>query len=163
MVGTIFAKLARPKRRTDTILFSKNAVVCRRDGELCICFRVANMRTSHLVEAHVRAILISKKVTEEGENIPYHQTELKVGTDLEGEEDRLLFFWPMTLVHKIDEESPFYTMSARDFLKKRYELILVMEVSYTINFSPIYSWTLSIGHCGTYRNVCSGEIVLFAK
>ena len=36
------------------------------------------MRYSQLVEAHVRAILITKKVTDEGEVIPYYQTELKV-------------------------------------------------------------------------------------
>lgn len=92
------------------------------------CFRLANMRSSHLVECHLRAILISKKVTEEGESIPYHQTELNIGTDLEGKEDAILMLWPMTIVHRIDEESPFYTMSARDFLNKRYELILVLEV-----------------------------------
>lgn len=78
MVGTIFAKLARPKRRADTLLFSKNAVVCNRDGVLTFLFRVANLRPSHLIEAHVSAVLISRKVTEEGEIIPFHQTELKV-------------------------------------------------------------------------------------
>ena len=41
-------------------------------------FRVGNMRHSTLVEAHIRAIMISKRVTEEGEVMPYHQTELKV-------------------------------------------------------------------------------------
>ena len=40
--------------------------------------RVGNMRHSTLVEAHVRAILISKRVTEEGEIMPYFQTELSV-------------------------------------------------------------------------------------
>jgi hypothetical protein len=40
------------------------------------------MRQSQLVESHVRAILVSKKVTDEGEIIPYHPTELKVGADL---------------------------------------------------------------------------------
>ena len=38
------------------------------------------MRLSSLVEAHVRAILISKKVTREGEVIPYAQTELTVSS-----------------------------------------------------------------------------------
>jgi potassium inwardly-rectifying channel subfamily J len=96
MVGTIFAKLSRPKRRTESILFSRNAAVCLRDGALCLCFRVANMRLSHLVEVHARAILISKKVTEEGEIIPYHMTELGVGYDMDGEEDSFLFLWPTT-------------------------------------------------------------------
>ena len=78
MVGTIFAKLARPKKRAETLLFSKNAVVCSRDGVLNLLFRVANLRPSHLIESHVRATVISRKVTEEGEIIPFHQTELKV-------------------------------------------------------------------------------------
>ena len=58
--------------------FSRNAVVCSRDGVLALLFRVANLRPSHLIEAHVRALVISRKVTEEGEVIPFHQTELKV-------------------------------------------------------------------------------------
>lgn len=39
------------------------------------------MRDSSLVEAHVRAILISKKVTQEGEVMPYAQTELSVSVE----------------------------------------------------------------------------------
>ena len=81
MIGTIFAKLARPKKRSETLLFSRNAVVCNRDGKLTLLFRVANLRPSHLVEAHVRATVISRKVTEEGEIIPHHQTEIKVHID----------------------------------------------------------------------------------
>jgi potassium inwardly-rectifying channel subfamily J len=30
-------------------------------------------------------------------------------------------------VHKIDSESPFYEMSARDFLKKQYEIVVILE------------------------------------
>ncbi len=127
MVGTIFAKLARPKKRSEAILFSRNAVVCLRDGHLCLCARFANMRSSHLVECHVRAILVSRKVTEEGEVIPYYQTELSVGADLEGEEEAVFFIWPTTVVHRIDEDSPFWNMSARDFVKKRYEVIITLE------------------------------------
>ena len=105
-------------------------------------FRVGNMRDSSLVEAHVRAILISKKVTQEGEVMPYSQTELSVsfslfcknlmcrvqiGTDSEGEEDELFFIWPTTLIHKINSDSPFYDMSAKDFLKRRYEIVIMLE------------------------------------
>jgi Inward rectifier potassium channel C-terminal domain len=52
-------------------------------------------------------------VTEEGEIIPYHPTELKVGVDIEGEVDNILFLWPATVIHKIDEESPFYRLNAQ--------------------------------------------------
>jgi len=127
MVGIIFSKLSRPKKRAATLMFSKNAVVCQRDGTNCLLFRVGNMRLSSLVEAHVRAILISKKVTREGEVIPYAQTELTVGTDSEGEEEELFFIWPTTIIHKINSDSPFYDMSAKDFLKKRYEIVVILE------------------------------------
>jgi potassium inwardly-rectifying channel subfamily J len=32
-----------------------------------------------------------------------------------------------TLVHKIDTESLFYNMSAKDILKKRYEIVVILE------------------------------------
>lgn len=63
MVGVVFAKLSRPKKRTQTLLFSRNAVICQRDGILCLMFRVGDMRKSHIIEAHVRAQLIKKKVS----------------------------------------------------------------------------------------------------
>ena len=43
--------------------------------------------------------------------VPVHC--IQVGTDLEGEEDCLFFIWPTTVVHKINEDSPFYGMDAR--------------------------------------------------
>lgn len=62
MVGIVFAKLSRPKKRAQTLLFSRNAVICHRDGIPCLMFRVGDMRKSHIVEAHVRAQIIRKKV-----------------------------------------------------------------------------------------------------
>jgi len=53
MTGLVFAKLSRPKKRAQTLLFSKRAVVCPRDGQLYLLFRVGDMRKSHIVEAHV--------------------------------------------------------------------------------------------------------------
>lgn len=77
-VGIVFAKLSRPQKRTQTLLFSRNAVISHRDGIPCFMFRVGDMRKSHIIEAHVRAQLIRHKVTKEGESLPFFQTELKV-------------------------------------------------------------------------------------
>ena len=62
MVGIVFAKLSRPKKRTQTLLFSRNAVICQRDGQSYLMFRVGDMRKSHIIEAHVRAQMIKRKV-----------------------------------------------------------------------------------------------------
>ncbi|CAG9584739.1 unnamed protein product [Danaus chrysippus] len=124
-VGLIFAKLARAKKRNTTLLFSRNAVICLRDGEYCLLFRVGDIRKSHILEAHVRAQLIRKKTTREGELLPFYQQELKVGAD--GEEDRLMFIWPMTIVHKINERSPLYNLSASDMLREKFEIVVMLE------------------------------------
>lgn len=57
------AKLSRPKKRAQTLLFSRNAVICHRDGVPCLMFRVGDMRKSHIIEAHVRAQVIKRKVS----------------------------------------------------------------------------------------------------
>ena len=81
LVGVVFAKLSRPKNRSETLMFSKNAVISLRDGRLCLICRVGDMRKSHIVEAHVRMYLIKKRVTLEGEIMPLHMYDLNVGWD----------------------------------------------------------------------------------
>ena len=53
MTGLVFAKLSRPKKRAQTLMFSKRAVICPRDGQLYLLFRVGDLRKSHIVEAQV--------------------------------------------------------------------------------------------------------------
>jgi len=127
MAGIVFAKLARPKKRRNTVVFSKNAVICQRNGKLLLMFRIGNMRSSHLIQAQVRAQLVHKVTTEEGETIYFYQQELKVGTQLDGSEDRALLLWPMTAIHLIDEESPFWKMSPKDILTSNFEIIVTLD------------------------------------
>lgn len=91
MVGIIFAKMARPKQRTQTLLFSRNAVICQRDGQLCLMFRVGDMRErSHIICASVRAQMIRPRATKEGEHLSPFLCELDVswGDGLNGGEGR---------------------------------------------------------------------------
>jgi len=73
MVFVVFTKMSRPKKRAQTLLFSRNAVICLRDGALCLMFRVGDMRKSHIINASVLAQIIRMKVTQEGELIQYYQ------------------------------------------------------------------------------------------
>ncbi|XP_068243076.1 ATP-sensitive inward rectifier potassium channel 12-like isoform X2 [Palaemon carinicauda] len=125
MVGVVFAKLTRPKQRTNTLMFSRNVCICLRDGHLCLMFRVGDMRKTFIIGATVFAQVIRKRTTQEGELIPYHQYDVKVGSD-DGS-DNLFFIWPMTIVHVIDENSPFYKMSAVDLMNEKFELVVYLE------------------------------------
>lgn len=44
----------------------------------------------------------------------------------DGEEDRLMFIWPMTIVHKINEKSPLYNLSASEILRERFEIVVML-------------------------------------
>ncbi|KAK5606824.1 hypothetical protein CRENBAI_015248 [Crenichthys baileyi] len=125
MIGTIMAKMARPKKRNQTLIFSKNAVIALRDGKLCLMWRVGNLRRSHIVEAHVRAQLIRSYVTAEGEFIPLEQMDLNVGYD-EGT-DRLFLVSPLVIVHEIDKDSPLYTLSRADLDADDFEIVVILE------------------------------------
>ncbi|PSN50742.1 hypothetical protein C0J52_01202 [Blattella germanica] len=102
MVGIVFAKMSRPKQRAQTLLFSRSAVVCLRDGDLCLMFRVGDMRKSHIIGATVRAQLIRTRTTKEGEVLYQHQAELNVGTDVTRRMSNTvssLYSAPASLIH----------------------------------------------------------------
>ncbi|KAM3865486.1 ATP-sensitive inward rectifier potassium channel 12-like [Diretmus argenteus] len=125
MIGTIMAKMVRPKKRAQTLLFSHHATIALRDGKLCLMWRLGNMRKSHIVEAHVRAQLIRPHVTVEGEYLPLEQTDIDVGYD-DGL-DRLFLVSPLVVVHEINKTSPLYSMSRSDLLKDDFEIVVILE------------------------------------
>ncbi|XP_077381071.1 ATP-sensitive inward rectifier potassium channel 12-like [Festucalex cinctus] len=125
MIGTIMAKMVRPKKRAQTLLFSHHAVIALRDGKLCLMWRLGNMRKSHIVEAHVRAQLIKPKVTAEGEYLPLEQTDIDVGYD-DGL-DRLFLVSPLVVVHEINKTSPLYDLSSADLQKEDFEIVVILE------------------------------------
>ncbi|XP_077170373.1 ATP-sensitive inward rectifier potassium channel 14 isoform X2 [Paroedura picta] len=125
IVGAIMAKIAKPKKRNGTLVFSETAVVAMRDGKLCLMWRVANLRKSHLVEAHVRAQLLRPRVTPEGEYIPLDHIDVNVGFD--SGTDRIFLVSPVTIIHEIDGESPFYEYGPSELAKGDFELVVILE------------------------------------
>lgn len=57
--------------------------------------------------------------------IPYYHTLLDVRFDERGGD--LLLIWPATIVHEINETSPFYLKSAEDMLRERFEVVVILE------------------------------------
>ncbi|KAM4525901.1 inward rectifier potassium channel 2a [Fundulus diaphanus] len=125
IIGAVMAKMAKPKKRNETLVFSHNATVAMRDTKLCLMWRVGNLRKSHLVEAHVRAQLLKSRTTAEGEYIPLDQMDIDVGFD--SGVDRIFLVTPITIVHEINEDSPFYNMSKRDIENSDFEIVVILE------------------------------------
>ena len=125
MTGLVFAKLARAKKRAETLMFSKKAVIHTRDGQLCLLFRLGDMRLSHLIQTYIRGILIKKHITQEGETLPLAEYDVPFGT--ENGNNSLLLMWPVILEHRIDECSPFWSINADDLESQSFELIIILE------------------------------------
>ena len=94
--GLAFARFTRP---TAGVHFSKVAVVGTHDGVKTFKFRVANGRSSHIVEAQLRLWLIAESMTAEGERyrrsleLPLHRSESPV------------FSLTWTAMHSLDDDS----------------------------------------------------------
>ncbi|XP_034030565.1 ATP-sensitive inward rectifier potassium channel 14 isoform X2 [Thalassophryne amazonica] len=123
IVGAVMAKMAKPKKRNETLVFSNTAVVALRDGKLCMMWRIGNLRKSHLVEAHVRAQLMKPRVTPEGEFLPLDNVDINVGFD--NGTDRIFLVSPVTIIHEINNSSPFFEMD-RKALENDSELEVVV-------------------------------------
>ncbi|XP_073975828.1 ATP-sensitive inward rectifier potassium channel 12-like isoform X2 [Rhodnius prolixus] len=124
MIGFVFTKICRPKGRLQAILFSEKAVICCRDGALCLMFRLGDERKSHVIDCKIRAWFLQHAVSTEGEILLHHQKKLKVSVD-EGGED-IFLLWPVTVVHKIDIDSPFYNMSPEDIHSTKFEVVTTL-------------------------------------
>ncbi|KAI4876896.1 hypothetical protein NFI96_008608 [Prochilodus magdalenae] len=125
IIGAVMAKMAKPKKRNETLVFSHYATIAMRDTKLCLMWRVGNLRKSHLVEAHVRAQLLKSRTTAEGEYIPLDQMDIDVGFDTGI--DRIFLVSPITIIHEIDEESPFYDMSKQELESSEFEIVVILE------------------------------------
>ena len=108
MGGIVFAKLSIPKKRTETLIFSKSAVISLRDGQYCLMCRVGDMRKSYITQASVSLYILKTRYTKEGEVIPCNVQELNINQNV----NRLLLF-PIIVEHIIDHKSPLYDLIAR--------------------------------------------------
>ncbi|XP_013010828.1 ATP-sensitive inward rectifier potassium channel 1 isoform X2 [Cavia porcellus] len=125
MCGAILAKISRPKKRAKTITFSKNAVISKRGGKLCLLIRVANLRKSLLIGGHIYGKLLKTTVTPEGETIILDQTNLNFVVDAGNE--NLFFISPLTIYHVIDHNSPFFHMAAETLSQQDFELVVFLD------------------------------------
>ncbi|XP_026227504.1 G protein-activated inward rectifier potassium channel 3-like isoform X2 [Anabas testudineus] len=125
MVGCMFVKISRPKKRAETLLFSRTCVIANRDDQLCLMFRLGDLRESHMVDAKVRAKLIKSRQTAEGEFLPLEQTEINLG--YETGSDRLFLVEPQVIQHSIDCNSPLWQLGPEQLRQQQFEIIVILE------------------------------------
>ncbi len=95
--GLAFARFTRP---TAGVHFSKVAVVGSHNGAKTFKFRVANGRSSHIVEAQLRLWLIAESMTAEGER---YRRSIELPLD---RPESPVFSLTWTAMHNLDKTSP---------------------------------------------------------
>lgn len=97
--GLILAKFSLLRAR---IVFSRVAVVAPSDGQLALMFRMANERTSNIIDAKVNALLVWNEEGEDREPVRRaHDLPLARGGSA-------LFTYAWTAIHPIGRDSPIF-------------------------------------------------------
>lgn len=144
VTGAFLAKLARPKKRAETIKFSQSAVVCWHKGKLCLMVRVANMRKSLLIQCQLTGKLLHSNMTAEGEKTQVHQSSVDFYMDSSAECPFLIL--PITFYHVLDEHSPLAGVTAENLLNHDFELLVTLNATMESTAATCQSRTSYIPH-----------------
>ncbi len=118
MLGLIFARLSRPSAR---LLFANVLVVGPDDGELTLVMRVANARLNMISSATARVWLAIQRQTKE--NVPFRRfLDVKLVRS-----ENPIFSLSWTLMHRIDEDSPFHRFSEAELTQA--DAFLIVAIS----------------------------------
>ncbi len=140
--GLLYGRFSRPKSK---ILFSKNAIIAPFKEGKAFQFRIANkMRNSQLTDMQCR-VTVAKFEIENGIKIRRFRT-------LELELPKIVFF-PMTwtINHPIDENSPIYDMTEKDFEETDTEFLILLT-----GFDDTFSQNVNTRYSFTYKELIYG-------
>jgi inward rectifier potassium channel len=114
--GVIFSRFSRPSAR---IVYSRNAIVAPYRERTALEFRIANGRTSQLIEVQIQVILTKLEQVDGASVRKFY--------DLELERQHVVFFtlsW--TVVHPIDPSSPIWGFTKQDLLDADAEVLILL-------------------------------------
>ena len=115
--GVIFSRFSRPSAK---IIYSRNAIVAPYKDITALEFRIANARSSQLIDVQVQVILTKM---EQGAS-----AKVRKFYDLDLERSRVVFFalsW--TVVHPISSDSPMRGLTRQDLLDADAEILILLS------------------------------------
>lgn len=136
VTGIIFARFSTPRAR---VVFSKVAIITDHDGKRSLMFRMANERTTAIVEATVRAYLVRDEKLADGEPMRrIHDLSLRRGTSP-------VFAMSFLVVHAIDEQSPFHKMNAVQLREQNINVVVTFtgtddSLAETVHARYLWTW-----------------------
>ena len=114
--GVIFSRFSRPSAR---IVYSRNAIVAPYREKTALEFRIANGRTSQLIEVQIQVILTKLEQV--------NGISVRKFYDLDLERHHVVFFtlsW--TVVHPIEPSSPVWGLTKKDLVDADAEVLILL-------------------------------------
>lgn len=115
--AVIYARFARPKAN---LVYSDHGLIAPFKDGWSFQIRLANRRSTLMVEVEARILLVMADVDDQGERLNYYNLPLQL--------DRVTFLplsW--TIVHPINSESPLAGLSAQDLKDRRAEFLVILK------------------------------------
>jgi len=117
ITGLLVARASKPSA---SIGYSKNALIAPYQNDKAVMFRIANQRSNNLMEMQAQVMLMTVAGPPQK---PERKFEL---LNLE-RSDILFFALTWTVVHPIDEASPFFGKTPEDLARMQAELIILIK------------------------------------
>jgi inward rectifier potassium channel len=115
--GLLYGRFSKPKAY---LRFSQNVLITPFKDGLALMFRVASYKNNHLTDAEAK-VSAGIMVEENGKMVnKFYQMELEYSRV-----NALTLSW--TIVHPINEKSPFYTFTLDDFKNTHWELLIFLK------------------------------------
>lgn len=116
--GLLYGRFSKPNLK---ISFSEKILLAPYQDGKAMMFKLVNKRNNVLMKSKVSCILsMDKGMGENTYNKDFYQLPLEVET---------ILFFPLTwtIVHKIDENSPFFGISREELMLRNAELVVLFE------------------------------------
>jgi inward rectifier potassium channel len=136
ITGIVFARFSTPAPR---VVFSKVAIISEHDGQRALQFRMANERTTAIVEATVRLYMTREEILANGERFRrVYDLALRRATTP-------VFSLSFLAVHPIDDKSPLYKKTAVDLRETGTNFIVTFMgiddgLASTVHSRYLWSW-----------------------
>ena len=115
--GLVYGRFSKPSAK---ILFSKNALISPFKKGNALMLRLVNKRANVLIDMDARVFLVMAETSNSGSNRKYYSLKLQI--------DQIAFFplsW--TIVHPINETSPFFGLTPQEMRDLNAEVIVLLR------------------------------------
>ncbi len=136
VTGIVFSRFSTPSAR---VMFSRVALISWHDGQRALMFRMANERTTAIVEATIKVYMTRDERLSNGEPMRrVYDIPLKRSTSP-------VFALSFLAVHVIDEKSPFYKIGAPALRESNANIVVTFtgiddQLAATVHSRYLWTW-----------------------